>query len=461
MQDLLIAPYDADKLGNANQPNPTQQKVLDWVDKVRATPPEEQTHIPVLYLQGGNGSGKTRALLAPALEMLLQVDKIRILWGRMDFKDIKLSVMDKFFEIMPSELLKSKSEQYHYYDYNQPDSGVGRIYFNGLKDLSGFGSQEFAVIIITEAHEITEQIYRTLKRRCRQADVPCMILIESEPPNQTHWLEDVTTEGNENYDPDIEKWEVTTYENWDNLMPAYKGSLESMPEAAKRKYILGKSGFSVSGKPFYAGFDTREHTGEFEYVEGRDLLVGWDFGFHFPAVLITQLDIHDRWVWLNEFLGRDITIQRFGDYIIEQLNILYPGSMKRHYGDPSCLHVNDQSEETSWKILNSKGIRIQTRTSMYRDRKEIFENRLTRVQNGRRALLVDKRNCPIACDGFQGGYHYPEQKSQQEYDDHKFELPYKDGYYDHIMNAGEYIAVNVFKAYERRVAKTRQKRGRV
>ena len=421
-------------------------------------------HIPVLYLQGGNGSGKTRAILAPVIEILTQVPDVRILWGRNDFKDIKLSVMDKFFEVFPPELISSKSEQYHYYNMRQPGHKTGRIYFNGLKDLGGFGSQEFAIVVITEAHEITEQVYRTLKRRCRQAGVPCMILMESEPPNQTHWLERITTPGDVDYDPDITRWEVSTYENWDNLPPAYRGSLESMPEAAKRKYILGKSGFSVTGKPFYSGYNSNTHDGEFEYLEGRDLMIGWDFGFHFPAIVVTQFDLQDRWVLLRELLGRDISIHKFADKVIALLNQLYPQAMKRHYGDPACLQKSDKAidgEETSWAILNNKGIRVITKQSTYRDRKEIIEAKLCTIHSGKPALLIDKRNCPILCDGFMGGYHYPEHKSQQEYDENKFELPFKDGYYDHPMNALEYIAVNVFKPFERQVAKTRHPKGRI
>lgn len=461
VNDLLIAPYGLKKDRTAHTPNPTQQKVLDWVDKVRNTPLEDFDHIPVLYVQGGNGSGKTRAIMAPVIEMLTSIDKLRILWGRMDFKDIKLSVMDKFFEVLPRELIASKSEQYHYYDIRQPDNGLGRIYFNGLKDLSGFGSQEFAIVVITEAFEITEQIYRTLKRRCRQADVPCMILMESEPPNQTHWLEDVTNPESENYDKDIEKWEVTTYENWDNLTPAYRGSLESMPEAAKRKYIYGKSGFSVSGKPFYSGYNNNLHAGEFEYIPGRPLLIGWDFGFHFPVALITQMDAQDRWIWLREIMGRDITIHKFGDRVIRDLNLYYPGSLKRHFGDPACNQSNDQSELTSKQVLSAKDISVTIKGSTYRERKEIIEGKLSTLHGDKPALLVDSRNCPIACDGFMGGYHYPQHKADQEYDDSKFELPYKDGFYDHVMNAGEYIAVNMFKAFERKVAKTRHPKGRV
>ena len=462
MPDLLLAPYDTNKEGKANLPNPTQQKVLNWIDKIRATPLEDFDHIPVLYLQGGNGSGKTRAFLAPVLEILTSIPRIRILWGRMDFKDLKLSVMDKFFEVLPSSLIRLKNSQYHYYDIAQPKRQLGRIYFNGLKDLSGFGSQEFGIIVITEAYEITEQIYRTLKRRCRQTGVPCMILMESEPPNQTHWLEQVTSSEMENFDPDITKWELSTYENWNNLMPAYRGSLESMPEAAKRKYILGKSGFSVAGKPYYSGYKDSIHAGEFSYLPEKELLIGWDFGFHFPAVVVTQFDLQDRWVWLKEFLGRDISIYKFSDYIIAQLNLLYPESQKRHYGDPACLQVSDKSvkgEETSWKILHSKGIRVITRQSTYRQRKEIIERKLSTLHGERPALLIDRKGCPIACDAFMGGYHYPEKREQQEYTDDKFELPYKDGYYEHIMNAGEYIAVNCFKAFEQNTAKTRHPKG--
>jgi hypothetical protein len=421
--------------------------VLDWVDQVRATPLKDLDHIPVLYLQGGNGSGKTRAILAPALEILTEIPGIRILWGREDFKDLKLSVMDKFFEVLPPELIIHKNETYHFYDIATEPPGTSRIYFNGLKDLLGLGSQEFAIILITEAHETTEQTYRTLKRRCRQAGMPTMIIMESEPPNETHWLADITDPTKENYDKDVLRIEVSTYENWDNLSTAYKGSLESMPEAARRKYILGKTGFSVTGKPYYQYFNHNIHTGEFEHIPGRELIIGWDFGFHFPAVLITQIDLKDRWLWLREFLGRNITIDKFADFIIEQLNILYPGCRKIHFGDPAAWQVNDKSEFTSWQILKQKNIQLIARQSTYRQRKEIIEGKLTRLSGDKPTLMLDRRHCKIAIDGFLGGYHYPVRRETQQFEG-KFELPFKDGFYEHVINAGEYIAVNTFSAVE-------------
>jgi len=417
---------------------------LDWVDRVRAMPVSTQDYIPTLYLQGGVGSGKTRAFLAPVLEMLTQIPKIRILWGRWDFKDLKLSVMDKFFEILPAELIASKNEQYHYYDIRTPQE-PSRIYFNGLKDLGGLGSQEFAVIVITEAHEITEQIYRALKRRCRQEGMPIMILMESEAPNDDHWLAQIVNPIKDNYDPDIEKWEVSTYENWHNLPAAYRGSLERMPEGWKKKYLYGHTGYIPDGKPYYSGYKEHIHAGEFEYIPGRVFHCGWDFGFHHPAVLITQIDFQDRWIWLREIIGTDITIQKFADFVKEQLNFYYPGESFIHYGDPAVTQKNDKSEKTSWEILHSKGIYLRYRQSTYRERKEIIEQKLSTLIGGKPALLLDKRYCKTANEGFLGGYHYPVRKENLPFD-HKYELPYKDGFYEHIINAGEYIAVNLFSA---------------
>jgi len=402
-----------------------------------------QDTIPVLYLQGGVGSGKSRAYLAVALELLTQINDMRLLWGRHDFKDLKLSIMDKFFEVLPPELIADKNEQYHYYDIKTGSGGISRAYFNGLKDLSGLGSQEFAIIIVTEAHEITEVIYRALKRRCRQENQHCIILLESEAPNEDHWLTRLTDPTSEDFDKDITKWELSTYENWANLPVAYRGSLESMPEGWKKKYLYGKTGYIPDGKPYYQGYKDHIHSTELDWNSEKELLIGWDFGFHHPAVLITQIDLQDRWLWLREILGTDITIDKFCDLVKEKINQYYPRARCMHFGDPAVTQKNDKSEQTSLQILQSKGIALRYRTSAYRQRKEIIEHKLATLIGGKPQLQVDKRFCRIANEGFLGGYHYPSRKEKQEFKD-KFEMPFKDGYYEHIMNAGEYIAVNMF-----------------
>lgn len=439
--DLYLAPFGT-KNGEVNATNPTQEKVLNWVDRIRSLPPEKQTHIPILYLQGGVGCGKTRAFMAVVLELLTEIPGLSLLWGRQDFKDLKLSIMNKFFEILPPEIIADKNETYHWYDISTPEK-PSRIFFNGLKDLTGLGSQEFAVIVINEVHEITEQIFRALKRRCRQEGKPIMILMEGEAPNENHWLAQITNPANENYDPDIETWFVSTYENWHNLPLAYRGSLETMPESWKAKYLLGKYGFRPDGKPYYNGYKELLHAQELDWLPDKSLICGWDFGYHHPACLITQIDFQDRWCWLREIIGTDITIDKFAEKVKQEINYYYPNAQCIHYGDPASIQKSDKSEFTSWKILDSKGIHLYYRQSEYRLRKEIIERKLSTLIAGRPSLLVDRRYCKTANDGFLGGYHYQEIKQGQAVVQ-RFELPFKDGFYEHIMNAGEYIAVNLF-----------------
>ena len=438
----MIAPYGKDSQNQPHLPNKTQQKVLDWVDAVRAGK-AKTTGIPCLYLQGGVGSGKTRGLLAPVTEVLTQIANLRVLWGRQDYNDLRLSAMETFFEVMPPELIIDKDTQEHRWVIGQDNKQKAQIFFRGLKDLSGLGSQEFGIAVITEVHEISENAFRTLKMRVRQANVPTMILMEGNPPNEEHWLKRYTNPKSQDYDKDIEMWEVSTYENWENLPTSYKNSLESMPLSWRNKYLYGHFGFMPDGQPFYEGFKEPIHSGEFDWNSQRELILGWDFGFRHPACLVTQFDTYDRWLWLREFIGTDITIDKFADFVIAALNRYYPKASYRHFGDPACMQTNDKSEHTSWQILRQKNINVGVRQSTYRDRKEIMESKLSTLVNGKPLLMVDKRFCKVARDGFLGGYHFPKRKEGQIFSP-KDEQPFRDGYYEHIMNAGEYIAVNLF-----------------
>lgn len=449
---ITISPYGQTPDGQACRPNPVQQRVLDFVDAVRAgknpktgQPFTPSDGVPVLCIIGGVGSGKSRAVLAPVIELLLEIPNLRVLWGRHDFKDIKLSIMDKFLEVFPTELIAGKSEQYHWYDIRQRDGKMSRIFFNGLKDLSGFSSQEFGVIAVTEAYEISEQAYRTLKRRVRQTGVVNLILLESEAPNEDHWLARLTNPDLPDYDADITLMRVSSYENWDNLPVSYRASLESMPESWKKKYLLGEYGFIPDGEPFYQGFKEIIHKRDLKPVVGKELLLGWDYGYRHPALVISQLDGKGRWMILRELIGTNITIDAFADVAKQFLNVNFRGWTTVSYGDPAGAQRNDKSEQTSEDILRSKGFSVVSCASTYRDRKEIIEGKLATLVDGIPSLVIDPL-CKIIIDGFLGGYHYPMIQQGQQWTAIRTETPYRDGWYEHCLNALEYIAVNIFRA---------------
>jgi len=108
---ITLDPYGDVGNEEASLPNPTQAKTLTWWDKKRFEKRKEGTGIPVLYLQGGVGCGKTRAFAAVVFEALLEIPGIRLLWCRNDFNDLRLSAMETFIQCLPPELIQSKNVQ--------------------------------------------------------------------------------------------------------------------------------------------------------------------------------------------------------------------------------------------------------------------------------------------------------------------------------------------------------------
>ena len=458
-KEIVLAPYGW-KEGVPAGPNSTQDKILYYVDlwkKRQFQPGDKGEGIPVLYVQGGVGAGKTRGILAPILELMCQHPGIRVLWGRKDFSDLRVSAMETFLEVAQG-LIASKNEQEHRYSIinaGQKTGILSKIFFRELKDLAGLGSQEFAIIVITEAHEIfNHRIYTDLKARCRQADMPLMLLMEGNPPNEGHWLDNLTKRGSPEYDDDVVQLICTTYENWNNLPVSYRRSLEKMSPAWRRKYIEGKSGFIPDGKPFYDGFNEQLHCGDFEYIKGKEIIRCLDFGYHHPACLWLQFDTDGRLIALKELLGVDITLEAFLQYkLIPYENIAFPNERFTTFYDIAGLQKTDKASQINTTaggqkgnaealncvtILKNFGITGRAKQSTYVTRKEIIERLLSRAIKGRSALLVDN-SCKILKEGFLGGYHYPVVKEGPEK-----EVPEKDGFYEHLMNCLEYGIINLF-----------------
>jgi len=437
---IEIAPYGK-KGGVASLPNSMQEKVLYYIDQWRARQIDELADdgkgIPVLYVEGGVGAGKTRALLAPVLEILVQYPGIRVLWGRLDFADLRVSAMETFNEVAGG-LIAGKNEQEHRYSIKSATSGevekqygnLSKIFFRELKDLSGLGSQEFAIVVITEAHELSYRAYTDLKGRIRQKPYPLMLLMEGNPPNEGHWLDNICKRGAPEFDDDVTKISVSTYDNWDNLPFAYRKTLEKMPPAWRRKYVDGKVGFIPDGKAFYSGFSEEFHTGNFEYIKEKEIIRCMDFGFHHPAVAYMQFDSDNRLIVLRELMGTDITLERFLQYSLVPFEAaVFPNSRFSTYYDVAGKQKTDKADTDCIKILANFGITGFGRQSTYVKRQELIERLLSQTIKGLPAFMIDKK-CRISIEGFLGGYHYPVVASGNA----EKEEPYKDGYYEHCLS---------------------------
>jgi hypothetical protein len=364
--------------------------------------------------------------------------------GRKDYTDLRDTTMKTFFEICPEDdpcVLSYNKTEHHLVFKNGSE-----IYFRELKDGAGLGSLNLGWFYIDEAEEVEETIFERLKGRLSLATAGRQCgWLTSNPPNEDHWIYkqfELST------DPDFFTIHASTYENRQHLPIGYIEDLEKLPPSWRKKYLEGQYGFTPDGTPYYQGYVELLHKRSLTYNKNLPLQCGWDSGRRHPAFLVTQYD-GKYWRILSEILGSDIGIEQFADrQVIPLLNAKYPNQNCIHYAGPEFMMGNDKSDFTSFQILESKGIRLNIRHSEYSLRKQLIESKINTMADGFPCLMVDP-SCRIINDGFLGGYRYPSMKEGQEYGIKK-ELPFKDGFYEHLHESLQYIAVQIFQPIQRK-----------
>lgn len=314
------------------------------------------------------------------------------------------------------------------------------IHFRDLKDGTGLGSMNLGWFYIDEAEEVEEQIFERLKGRLSHKNVgkPSGWLT-SNPPNENHWIYKQFE-----LNPDLEYFTIhaSTYENKEYLPSGYIEDLEKLPPSWRKKYLEGQYGFTPDGVPYYSGYQEHFHKRQLGYDPSKPLHAGWDSGRRHPAFALTQWD-GKAWKVLAEILGSNIRIESFVDtQVLPLLNTKFKGANIIHCGGPEYMQGNDKSDSTSYQILQAKGIQLHVKHSEYSLRQQIIDNKINTIVDGQPCLQVDN-NCKIINDGFLGGYRYPTVKEGQEFGIKK-DLPFKDGFYEHLMNCLEYIAIQIF-----------------
>lgn len=204
-----------------------------------------------------------------------------------------------------------------------------------------------------------------------------------------------------------------------------------------------------AGQPFYVGFSRGIHVRKMEPNRHRDLILGWDYGFIHPNCVITQLLPDGIWLIVDNILGENQTIDEFGECVLAYLNEFYEGFRFKEtcYGDPAGKQASDKSRHSSEEILNQLGFRVKSipsnsHLSGYAQRKVIIEKRLRTLIGGVPSMVVnDVPNNEIIIEGLEGGYRYPDANKYGGVS----EKPIDDGWFEHPMNAMEYVAINLFR----------------
>ena len=409
---------------------------------------------------GGLGSGKTHAGSEEAYLTLIEYPGIYGLIARQTYPELRDTTQRTFFDVLPPALIHSwnKSEN-HLILKNGSE-----VIFRSLDDQMKLKSLELGFFWIDEASEVSEDVFLTLQGRLRQklAGLSPFGYLTTNPPNTGHWIEKYFIDiGLPTYD----LIKATTYENSDHLPDGYIQDLEkNYPPSWIKKYLYGEFGFTSAGKPVFPMFMEGQHVRDLSHFwRGRDqrgklpsfiVYRGSDFGYNFPATLFTAVDSRGRWLWLKEFIGREITVNVLAEKIKFIGGSEFPECDFQDYCDPAGLQANDKDERTSVDIFRAHKIYPISKFSTPLKRSETIARLLTKTVDGLPALMVDK-GCKVCIDALSGGYHYKKPINNEKFQQDTIE---KDGFYEHIMDAAGYIATNLFEAA---ISQSRPRAGKI
>ena len=209
-------------------------------------------------------------------------------------------------------------------------------------------------------------------------------------------------------------------ENQKNMMKSYYPNLvQGKTKSWIDVYVMNRLGHIQEGKPVYPMFASEVHV---------------DFGLT-PAAVIGQ-KVRGRWFVQSEIVAVDMGIVRFSEVLRQELATRFAAAGEVIiYGDPSGDFRAQTDESTPFHIMRGAGLRAFPAPSNSVDlRLEAVSSQLTKMVEGKPALLIDRR-CPQLIKGFEGGYAYKRmQVSGERFDD----KPDKN-MFSHVHDAAQYL----------------------
>lgn len=463
-----------------------------WERKQNTPKPEDLLNAVVNI--GGRGSGKTRNGLYTLYRQLRDIPDNLGLVVRKQWTNMHISIIADFEEMLkeltgkpheannwkatctacdepstcpghPEVLVDGPHRREGYWEakiYTSDPKRPSTLVFKQEPDVSSdrdvedaLKGPEYGIVLLDELTQLRKITFETLYDNLRRQNVRRPRLIGlSNPPVRGHWLYKLARESEQ------DQWEgnkprvaVCRSHMDDNpfLPPDYKERLKAKYKNDPIKYAMyveGRDGIEVEGTPVYKGaFNTQRNIAELKFHVGLPLIIGLDFGFRMNAAVFAQVVGRGHLNVLGELMVSQASLEAFGkmikDYVAQRWHHDIFDSAEM-YGDPNTLaqHGIQTGELTAAFIKEKWG-----KTPRYRKRSvelgiDTIRDLLTDygLDGQRPRMMIDERYCPDLVGGFLAGYRWKESAGVIK------PVPYKDQYYDHIMDACRYLTDNMFGA---------------
>lgn len=230
-------------------------------------------------------------------------------------------------------------------------------------------------------------------------------------------------------------------ENVENLpgrRDYYVNQAKGKSEAWVAQFLKAQWGFSIAGKPVVPTFQSQLHLskGGLKYNPHLPIIGGFDPGLGGSAMIFGQEDIDGRLVVLGELIQVGFGTTRFvSERLRPYLRRRFPDSDFIVAPDPAAGNRAQNDEKTAVDILKKYyPVKIETNNRLPL-RLDAIEHFTTRLVEGKPALIIDEKECPILVRALKGGWRYALDKHEQA----KSDTPEKNPY-SHPGDAFGYLA---------------------
>ena len=203
----------------------------------------------------------------------------------------------------------------------------------------------------------------------------------------------------------------TEAENVENLPGGrgyYTNQAKGKSEAWIKQFLEAEWGFSAAGRPVVPTFTTGLHIQSgLRYNPELPLIAGIDPGLTGSALIFGQVDLQGRLNVLGELIQQGFGAERLvTERIRPYISRHFPGAKLILAPDPAAANRSQTDEKSVVETLKryfEVSIESNNRLAI---RLEAIEYFTTRLVDGKPALAVDAKKCPVLLRALKGGWRY-------------------------------------------------------
>jgi len=259
-----------------------------------------------LLNSGGVGSGKTYSIILKTLKLIMENPGIFILIGAQTYTSLRDTVLREFLALVPPEIISSYNKSLLHFTF----TNGSEVIFRSLDDEAKLKSLNLGAVAIDEMTEIDEEIFKMLRTRLRQENMPCCLYGATNPSTFGNWV----------YKYFIEKpitgSEVVYSISADNdyLPVEYLNDLDTLKKSNPEYYsrmVMGKWG-ALEGLIYDLPMSQRVVNPVKPY---QRYIAGLDFGYDHPTAFLIAGVINGVYYIIDELYERKMTPDDIADRI--------------------------------------------------------------------------------------------------------------------------------------------------